>query len=71
MTTITVTHHIVYVVAIGGNLILRQSQDIAELFRDGRARAGWSQAELAARVGVSRQWISLVETERRASSSIW
>jgi putative transcriptional regulator len=43
-------------------MILRQSQDIAGLFRDGRARAGWSQAKLAARVGVSRQWISLVET---------
>ena len=34
----------------------------APLLRDGRVRAGWSQTELAERVGVSRQWISQVET---------
>lgn len=43
-------------------MILRKPQDIADLFRDGRASAGWTQSELAARVGVSRQWVSLVET---------
>ncbi len=43
-------------------MLLRQPHDLADLFRDGRARLGWSQSELAARVGVSRQWVSLVET---------
>lgn len=43
-------------------MLLRRPHDLAALFRDGRARAGWSQSELAQRVGVSRQWISLVET---------
>lgn len=42
-------------------MILRNPGELADLFRDGRARAGWSQAELAKRAGVSRQWISLVE----------
>lgn len=43
-------------------MLLRRPHDLADLFRDGRARLGWSQSELAARVGVSRQWVSLVET---------
>lgn len=43
-------------------MLLRRPHDLAALFRDGRARAGWSQSELAQRVGVSRQWVSLVET---------
>jgi len=42
-------------------MLLRRSHDLAGLFRDGRARAGWSQSQLARSVGVSRQWISLVE----------
>lgn len=43
-------------------MLLRRPHDLAGLFRDGRARAGWSQSQLAESVGVSRQWISLVET---------
>ncbi len=43
-------------------MLLRRPHDLAGLFRDGRARVGWSQNGLAERVGVSRQWISLVET---------
>lgn len=43
-------------------MLLRRPHDLAGLFRDGRARLGWSQNELAETVGVSRQWISLVET---------
>lgn len=43
-------------------MLLRRPHDLAALLRDGRARAGWSQTELAQKVGVSRQWISLVET---------
>lgn len=42
-------------------MLLRHPHDLAGVFRDGRARAGWSQTELAERVGVSRQWISMVE----------
>ena len=43
-------------------MLLRRPHDLAAFLRDGRARAGWSQTELAEKVGVSRQWISLVET---------
>lgn len=43
-------------------MLVRRPHDLAGLFRDGRARAGWSQNQLAEAVGVSRQWISLVET---------
>jgi y4mF family transcriptional regulator len=43
-------------------MLLRRPYDIAGLFREGRARIGWSQQQLADAVGVSRQWISLVET---------
>lgn len=42
-------------------MLLRRPHDLAALFREGRARAGWSQTRLAESVGVSRQWISLVE----------
>lgn len=41
---------------------LRRPYDIAGLFREGRTRIGWSQSQLADAVGVSRQWVSLVET---------
>jgi len=43
-------------------MLLRRPRDIAGLFREGRARIGWSQSQLASAAGVSRQWISLVET---------
>lgn len=43
-------------------MLLRRPHDLAGLFRDGRKRVGWSQQDLAERVGVSRQWVSLVET---------
>lgn len=43
-------------------MLLRRPHDLAGLFRDARTRAGWSQSELAEKVGVSRQWVSLVET---------
>lgn len=43
-------------------MLLRRPQDLAALLRDGRARVGWSQTRLAEELGVSRQWISLVET---------
>jgi HTH-type transcriptional regulator / antitoxin HipB len=40
---------------------LRHAHDLRHLIADGRKRAGWTQSELADRVGVSRQWISMVE----------
>lgn len=43
-------------------MLLRRPHELAGLFRDGRRRAGWSQRELAERIGASRQWVSLVET---------
>lgn len=42
-------------------MLLRSPHELAGRIRDGRSRLGWSQGELAARVGVSRQWISMVE----------
>jgi len=43
-------------------MLLRRPHELAGLFRDGRRRAGWSQRDLADRIGASRQWVSLVET---------
>ncbi|MEZ4426026.1 MAG: helix-turn-helix domain-containing protein [Gemmatimonadota bacterium] len=43
-------------------MLFRRPQDLGPLLRDGRARVGWSQTRLAEELGVSRQWISLVET---------
>jgi HTH-type transcriptional regulator / antitoxin HipB len=43
-------------------MLIRQPDDLAGLFRDGRSRAGWSQTQLADQAGVSRQWVSSVET---------
>lgn len=45
-------------------MLLRRAHDVAGLVRDGRTRLGWSQSDLADRVGVSRQWVSLVENEK-------
>jgi len=42
-------------------MLLRRPHELGGLLRDGRARLGWSQSELAKNTGVSRQWISLVE----------
>ena len=40
---------------------LRTAHDLRSLIQDGRRRSGWSQTRLAEAVGVSRQWVSLVE----------
>lgn len=45
-------------------MLLRRPHELADLLREGRARAGLSQSDLAARVGASRQWVSLVENGR-------
>ena len=40
---------------------LRTAHDLRSLIQDARRKSGWSQTGLAEAVGVSRQWISLVE----------
>lgn len=40
---------------------LRTAHDLRSLIQDARKRSGWSQTQLADAVGVSRQWVSLVE----------
>ena len=65
LTTNIVTTYTDYVrghTQLRDQMLLRRPHDLAALLRDGRARAGWSQTELAEKVGVSRQWVSLVET---------
>ena len=41
---------------------LRNAHDLAPVIQEARRGVGWSQSRLADVVGVSRQWISLVET---------
>jgi len=43
-------------------MLIRTPRDIGAILRESRQKAGLDQAELARRVGVSRQW--LVEVER-------
>lgn len=38
------------------------TQDLAHVVRDERRRRGWSQGELARRVGMGRQWINALES---------
>ena len=40
---------------------LRTAHDLGRVVLDARRRFGWSQSRLAEAVGVSRQWVSLVE----------
>jgi HTH-type transcriptional regulator/antitoxin HipB len=42
-------------------MLVRTPQDIGALLREHRQKAGLDQAELAKRVGVSRQWLVEVE----------
>jgi HTH-type transcriptional regulator/antitoxin HipB len=44
------------------SMFIRTPQDIGALLRESRKKAGLGQAELASRIGVSRQWV--VEVER-------
>lgn len=43
-------------------MFIRTPQDIGALLRESRKKTGLGQAELARRIGVSRQWV--VEVER-------
>jgi HTH-type transcriptional regulator/antitoxin HipB len=45
-------------------MLLRSARDAGELIADARRRLRWSQAELAEKIGVSRQWVSYVERGR-------
>ena len=42
-------------------MLVRTPQDIGALLRERRQKAGLDQAELARRIGVSRQWLIEVE----------
>ena len=42
-------------------MLVRTPQDIGALLREQRQKAGLAQAELAQRIGVSRQWLVEVE----------
>lgn len=42
-------------------MIVRTTRDLGAAVRDARLRLGWTQAELADRIGVSRQWVISLE----------
>ena len=42
-------------------MLLRSEEDLGPLLREARKNRGWSQDDLKDAVGVSRQWISMVE----------
>jgi HTH-type transcriptional regulator / antitoxin HipB len=42
-------------------VIVRTARDLGAAVRDARLRHGWTQAELADRIGVSRQWVISLE----------
>lgn len=42
-------------------MLLRNAREVGDLIADGRRHLRWSQADLAQRAGVSRQWVSQVE----------
>ena len=42
-------------------VIVRTARDLGAAVRDARLRQGWTQAELADRIDVSRQWVSSLE----------
>jgi HTH-type transcriptional regulator/antitoxin HipB len=46
----------------GGVMIIRTPADLGAAIRAGRRAAGLGQADLAARVGVQRQWIIKIES---------
>ena len=42
-------------------MFIRTPRDLGAAIRDRRRRRGWSQRELAEKVGVSRQWVNEAE----------
>jgi DNA-binding XRE family transcriptional regulator len=45
----------------GDIVIVRSARDLGAVVRDARLRRGWTQAELANRIDVSRQWVIALE----------
>jgi HTH-type transcriptional regulator/antitoxin HipB len=52
---------IVMMCAYADIMIVRTARDLGAAVRDARLRKGWTQAELANRMGVSRQWVISLE----------
>lgn len=50
-------------------MIVRTARDLGAAVRDARLRKGWTQAELANRMGVSRQWVISLE-QGKASAEL-
>lgn len=42
-------------------MIVRTARDLGAAVRDARLGKGWTQAELAVRIGTSRQWVISLE----------
>ena len=42
-------------------MVVRTARDLGAAVRDARLRRGWTQAELADRINVSRQWVISLE----------
>ncbi len=45
-------------------MLIRSPADLGALIRDRRKRLGLGQAELAARIGVNRKWVTSIERGR-------
>jgi HTH-type transcriptional regulator/antitoxin HipB len=50
-------------------MIVRTARDLGAAVRDARLQKGWTQAELAKRMGVSRQWVISLE-QGKASAQL-
>ena len=50
-------------------MIVRTARDLGAAVRDARLGQGWTQAELADRIGVSRQWVIALE-QGKASAEL-
>jgi HTH-type transcriptional regulator/antitoxin HipB len=50
-------------------MIVRTARDLGAAVRDARLRQGWTQAELADRIDVSRQWVISLE-QGKASAEL-
>jgi HTH-type transcriptional regulator / antitoxin HipB len=67
MSAFTDTRVMSPIVDIGGMsayadiMIVRSARDLGAAVRDARLRQGWTQAELADRIEVSRQWVISLE----------
>ncbi len=48
-------------------MIARTARDLGSVIKDARLRRGWTQADLADRIGVSRQWVIAFERGKPTS----